>query len=254
MQPTRHPALTMSYDQVHGFTRQKTARKAPVEPSRTNNGFPSATRNAPHVRLAAPEDSEGIRAVYAPYLDTPITFEEAIPPAEEFRARMGGILATYPCLVAESNGVIVGYAYAHRQAEREAYGWNAELSVYLAHEACGFGLGGTLYRALIELVRAQGVKCAYALVTVPNAASERLHEAFGFQLMATQRNAGYTCGSWRDVAWYTLALSEFDADPPPVVPFPHLDPLVVRTAIEKANRELTMRSRSNNAPDTGIPQ
>ncbi|MEA5019924.1 MAG: N-acetyltransferase family protein [Gordonibacter sp.] len=225
-----------------------------MEPSKTNS-VPSSTPDASlRIRFATPEDADGIRAVYAPYLHTPITFEEELPSPEAFRARIADIVSFYPCLVAEHNSRIIGYAYAHRQAEREAYGWNAELSVYLSTAAHGHGLGSLLYRTLIELVRMQGVKCAYALVTIPNAASERLHETLGFHLMGTQRNAGYTCASWRDVAWYTLPLSSFDADPAPVVAFRTLGSPAVCAVVENTNREIASHfdSRSSSSSNSGL--
>lgn len=82
------------------------------------------------------------------------------------------------------------------------------------------------------------MKCAYARVTLPNAASERLHEAFGFQLMGIQRNAGYTCGAWRDVAWLSLPLAAFDPAPEAPVPFPALlcrDAAAVDGVLDRAN-------------------
>ena len=122
--------------------------------------------------------------------------------AEAFHERVAGVLAGYPYLMAEQDGCVVACCLTRtpRPSGRPTP-WNAELSVYLAPGAQGAGLGSALYGALIELVRLQGMKCAYARVTLPNAASERLHEAFGFRLMGIQRNAGYTCGAWRDVAW-----------------------------------------------------
>lgn len=187
------------------------------------------------IRLAALNDAPDILAVYAPYIDTPITFEEHVPTFEEFRKHIAILLDDYPYLVAERDGKIVGYAYAHAQAERAAYDWNAELSIYLTPESASHGLGSILYRALIDLLRAQGVKCAYARVTIPNAASERLHAAFGFELMGIQRNAGYTCEAWRDVAWYTLTLSALTANPAPRRAFPTVDAATVHAIIEQAN-------------------
>lgn len=190
------------------------------------------------IRLASAEDACNILAVYEPYIATPITFEETIPSPEEFRSRIAEICEGYPCLVAERDGGVLGFAYAHRQAERAAYGWNAELSVYLAPKSRGCGLGRALYATLIDLVREQGVKTAYALVTVPNAASERLHAAFGFKLMGVQQNAGYTCGAWRDVAWLVLPLANFETNPQPVIPFPVLaaqQPNLVQAILDRAN-------------------
>lgn len=171
------------------------------------------------VRLATRDDAEGMRAVYAPYVETPVTFDVAVPAPDEFAARMSDVMPAYPCLVLESDGRIVGFAYAHAQAERAAYRWNAELSVYLEQGATGGGWGRTLYDALLELVRKQGILSAYGLVTVPNEASERLHEALGFERLWVQPHAGWKDGSWRDVAWYVKELAPFDGLPRDPIPF-----------------------------------
>ena len=84
-----------------------------------------------NIRIATIEASGAIRSVYAPYIDTPVTFETALPTIEEFEGRVAGILPEYPYLVCEKDGRIIGYAYACRHRERAAYRWNAELSVYL---------------------------------------------------------------------------------------------------------------------------
>ena len=110
----------------------------------------------PVIRLATSADSDAILSIYAPYIDTSITFEEEVPAREAFQARTDGVLAAHPYLVAELDGTVVGYAYAHELRERGAYRWNSELSVYLSPTAQGHGLGAVLYRTLIELVRRAG--------------------------------------------------------------------------------------------------
>ena len=173
-----------------------------------------------HIRLASADDADGIRAVYAPFVDTPVTFEEEAPSREAYRERIVRICEKYPCLVAEENERIVGFAYAHELRERIAFQWNAELSVYLAPAAQGQGVGSRLYAALIELLRLMGIKAVYGVVTSPNPASERLHRAFGFALMGVQPHAGFTCGAWHDVAWYVREIAPFEDEPAPPAPFP----------------------------------
>ena len=134
-----------------------------------------------NIRFATTADTGGCLAVYAEYMDTVITFETALPSHEEFAGRIRSYGAVYPWLVAEEDGVILGYAYAHRAQERAAYDWNAELSVYLARRAAGRGLGTKLYGALLALLQKQGVRNVYGIVTLPNPASEALHRAFGFR-------------------------------------------------------------------------
>ena len=172
------------------------------------------------IRLASADDADGIRAVYAPFVSTPVTFEEEVPSREAYRKRIESICEKYPCLVAEEGGRIVGFAYAHELRERIAFQWNAELSVYLAPAAQGRGAGSRLYAALIELLRLTGIKAVYGVVTSPNPASERLHSAFGFALMGVQPHAGFTCGAWHDVAWYVREIAPFEDAPAPPAPFP----------------------------------
>ena len=194
-----------------------------------------------HIRLASADDADGIRTVYAPFVDTPVTFEEEVPSCEAYRERIAEICEKYPCLVAEEDGRVVGFAYAHELRERIAFQWNAELSVYLAPAAQGQGVGSRLYATLIELLRLMGIKAAYGVVTSPNPASERLHRAFGFALMGTQPHAGFTCGAWHDVAWYVREIAPFEDEPAPPAPFPSYasaHPEQVSEVIARANESL----------------
>lgn len=194
-----------------------------------------------HIRLASADDAGGIRAVYAPFVDTPVTFEEEVPSCETYRERIAEICEKYPCLVAEEGGRVVGFAYAHELRERIAFQWNAELSVYLAPAAQGQGVGSRLYAALIELLRLTGIKAVYGVVTSPNPASERLHRAFGFALMGTQPHAGFTCGAWHNVAWYVREIAPFEDAPAPPAPFPSYasaHPDQVSEVIARANERL----------------
>lgn len=196
-----------------------------------------------HIRLASADDADGIRAVYAPFVDTPVTFEEEVPSCETYRERIVRICEKYPCLVAEEGGRIIGFAYAHELRERIAFQWNAELSVYLAPAAQGQGVGSRLYAALIELLRLTGIKAVYGVVTSPNAASERLHSAFGFALMGVQPHAGFTCGAWHDVSWYVREIAPFEDAPAPPVPFPlfaSAHPDQVSEVIAQANERLRL--------------
>ena len=222
-------------------TRSRLSRR--VRPPHAKG--PSVETSPIRIRLAQDDDAAAALAVYAPYLATPVTFEDEGPSLEEFRARVEGIRALYPFLVAERAERVVGFAYAHRQAERAAYGWNVELSVYLAAGETGAGIGRALYEALLDLVRAQGAKAAYALVTVPNEASERLHAALGFERIGLQPKAGWKAGAWHDVAWLRKQLAPCEGAPEPLVAFPELAaarPEAVREALDRANDRLATRA------------
>ena len=170
------------------------------------------------IRFAGLSDCAAVRAIYAAYIDTPITFECTLPSESAFADRMAGIMRDYPYLVAEEADKIAAYAYAHRQMEREAYQWNAELSVYVAPAYTSQGIGRALYTALIGLLRLQGVRTVYGGVTVPNDKSERLHKSLGFQALGTYHRTGFKNGCWHDVTWFEKAIAAHDSDPVPYVP------------------------------------
>ena len=74
------------------------------------------------LRFAAPEDVSALLSIYERYISTPITFEYTLPSLEEFARRVASVQTFYPYLVAEENGELLGYAYAHRVAERPTAG------------------------------------------------------------------------------------------------------------------------------------
>ena len=168
------------------------------------------------IRIATEDDAAEALAVYSRYIGTPITFEYELPSVGEFARRIRSTLAEYPYLVYTEEERVRGYAYAHRLAEREAYRWGAELSVYLDRNHTSRGLGKRLYRMLMEILIRQGVRTAYARVTLPNAGSRALHESLGFREVGICRNAGYKRGTWHDVMWYEKQLAPYDENPAPL--------------------------------------
>ncbi len=183
------------------------------------------------LRFAAPEDVSALLSIYERYISTPITFEYTLPSLEEFARRVASVQTFYPYLVAEENGELLGYAYAHRIAERAAYRWGAELSIYLRPDAVCRGLGKQLYQSLIALLRLQGVRTVYGLVASPNPASEGLHRSLGFHRMGVQRNAGYKNGRWVDLIWFEQSIAPYVHQPGPVLPVGQLAPKDIETAL-----------------------
>ena len=185
---------------------------------------------APAIRLATAADAAAIAAIYAVYVrDTVITFEVDPPPdAAEFGRRLAAVGQRYPWLVAEAQGRVLGYAYAGEYRVRAAYRWNVETTVYLDPAAQRQGLGRRLYAALFALLRLQGFYNAYGIITLPNAASVGLHEHMGFVPIGVYKDVGYKHGAWHDVGWWGLRLQPLPPQPGEPVPFPALDPAVVR--------------------------
>ncbi len=165
------------------------------------------------IRLVCKKDCSEILNIYSQYIDTKITFEYTLPSIEEFEQRISEITKFYPYLVCEENGKIIGYAYAHRQAQRIAYQWNAELSVYIDKNYTSKGIGKTLYNILIKILRLQKIKTVYGCVTIPNEKSEKLHFSLGFKEAGIHRNTGFKNGKWHDVKWFEKQIAPYDTTP-----------------------------------------
>lgn len=188
------------------------------------------------IRSATEADSAALLHIYAQYMETPVTFEYELPTPQAFARRIAGIRSEYPYLVCEEQGRVIGYAYAHRQMERAAYQWNAELSVYLDKDHTGRGLGKALYTLLIEILKQQNVKTVYGGVTVPNQKSENLHAALGFRRLGTYHRTGYKCGAWHDVAWFEKQIAPYEADPAPFRPVCEIDSAVLNALMQTQGR------------------
>lgn len=162
------------------------------------------------IRFAEPErDAARILEIYRPYIEkTAITFEKDVPDVTTFRDRVREIAAVYPYLLLEADGKTVGYAYAHRQAERAAFDWNAELSIYMEESWQGKGAGRPLYALLIKLLTMQGYVNLYAVITGSNAWSIAMHEHMGFHRIALHERTGFKFGAWHDTVWMHLRVFE----------------------------------------------
>jgi len=170
------------------------------------------------LRLASAADGAAVREVYRPYVETTaISFETAVPTAAEMGRGIRDTLPTYPWLVAERGGRVVGYAYGGRYMERAAYDWTVATSVYCAVDALGQGVGSRLYGGLFSILEAQGFVTAVAGIALPNPASEAIHARFGFRPIGVYPAVGFKDGAWHDVLWLSRPVGPA---PPPAHPPP----------------------------------
>lgn len=166
------------------------------------------------IRLASEADAAEIAAIYAPFCrETPVSFETEAPTVDEMQRRIAKRLKSYPWLVCEDDGNVLGYAYASQHRERAAYRWSVDVSVYIREGHRGSGLGRALYTSLLAVLRLQGFHSALAGATLPNPRSIALHEGMGFEPVGTYRNIGFKCGKWHDVRWWQLTLRDAEGDP-----------------------------------------
>ncbi|NPV93526.1 MAG: N-acetyltransferase [Firmicutes bacterium] len=167
------------------------------------------------IRLAAPSDAAGILDIYAPFiLNTAVTFELEVPTVQEMAQRIENTLARYPWVVWEVDRKVAGYAYASTYNERAAYQWSVVSSVYVDQSCRKQGGATRLYSALRDFLRLQGFHRVYAIIALPNQASERFHQGFGFEAVGTFHRAGFKLGQWHDVGWYELSIDHGGLESP----------------------------------------
>jgi L-amino acid N-acyltransferase YncA len=171
--------------------------------------------SVPRIRLARPTDAGGVHAIYAPVVrDTAISFEYEEPSVAEMARRISGVLSSgYPWIVSDDAGEIAGYAYASSFRTRRAYDWTTEVSVYVHPDHHRRGLGRALYAKLFEILTLQGYRSAYGVATAPNAGSEGLHRAMGFELVGRFPRVGFKFDRWHDVICWHRALGPEDDRP-----------------------------------------
>lgn len=166
------------------------------------------------IRRVHIDDADQLLDIYRPYVEqTAFTFETTAPTVEQFAGRIRTNTEKYPWLVAEDKGRVIGYAYAGKHREREAYQWCVESSVYVLESYHGKGLAKQLYEPLFDILRDCGYINVYAGITMPNPKSFSFHAKMGFEHVGVYKNIGYKLGRWHDVGWMVKVLREHGEKP-----------------------------------------
>src|SRR5690349_5862134 len=132
-----------------------------------------------HIRLARCSDVPAILEISNwAAINTPANFAVEPESIDQWTSSFDDTHRMYPWLVAENSGDIIGWAKASPHRGRCAYAWTAEVSVYVRNDHHGRGIGKALYAQLIPALKRQGYITLIAGITVPNPASQRLHESF----------------------------------------------------------------------------
>ena len=128
-----------------------------------------------HLRSASAADAVACARIYAPYVTgSSITFEVEPPgsgpnrgtESQSPRRAMNGWSLN-------GDGAVVGYAYGHRFAERAAYDWSCETSIYLSRAVHRQGVGRALYEQLLGALATRGYRRAFAGDNAPKRLKHR---------------------------------------------------------------------------------
>lgn len=150
-------------------------------------------------------------ALYNHYVEhTSVTFDIEPWTVERRAEWCAGFAATGPhrLLVAEEEGSIVGMAWSGPWRSRPAYATSVETSVYCLDGETGRGVGTALYMELLHLLEAEPLRRAFAVITLPNEVSERLHRRLGYSQVGVLPEAGRKFGRYWDVSIWQRALGE----------------------------------------------
>jgi L-amino acid N-acyltransferase YncA len=153
-------------------------------------------------------DAEQICEIYNHFIATStITFEETPVAASEMANRIRDIQSiSLPWLVAVDGNKLLGYAYAQKWKVRAAYKFSVEVTIYIRPGLERTGCGSRLYGRLFEALKTQGVHAVIGGVALPNDASLRLHQKFGFEKVAHFKEVGFKFGRWVDVTYWQIVL------------------------------------------------
>ena len=142
-----------------------------------------------------PEDWPQVRAIYQEGIATGhATFETSAPDWEHWDA---GHLPNCR-LVARRKQKIWGWAALSAVSRRQVYAGVAEVSIYVAAETRGQGLGNRLIAELIAASEASGIWTLQSSTFPENQASVAPHLKYGFREVGRRERVAKLHGHWRD--------------------------------------------------------
>ncbi len=159
------------------------------------------------IRLVNESDLERICKIYNEYVqNTAFTFECDKVSVPEMKSRVTKISRAHSYLVYEQDNQIAGYAYLDQYRHRCAYNHVAESSIYIDSKFQGQGIGEKLYRQLLYSAQGSSISEIIAVIALPNAVSERLHEKLEFRKVGILHRMGFKFGKYIDTAYWQKSL------------------------------------------------
>jgi L-amino acid N-acyltransferase YncA len=159
------------------------------------------------IRTVEIKDIQEVCSIYNYYIvNSTITFEEEPISVDEMKKRIFDVTPSYPWLIYEDQGIVLGYAYASRWKARAAYKHSVELSIYMSKDNVGKGFGKKLYEALLAELGKIDVHAVIGGMSLPNEQSKKLHESLGFKKIAEFKEIGYKFNKWIDVGYWELII------------------------------------------------
>lgn len=159
------------------------------------------------IRRANLADVEAITGIYnEAILTTTATFDTEPKSVDERTQWLQSHDERHPVLVAEAEGLVVGWASLTRWSERKAYDETAETSFYVQASHRGRGIGRKLKSAIIKEARRLRFHTLIARIAEGSQESIHLNESAGFVHVGTLKEVGRKFGRLLDVHIMQLVL------------------------------------------------
>ena len=143
-----------------------------------------------------PEDWPAVRRIYEQGIATGnATFETEAP---DWAAWDESHLPDQR-MVARMDGEVMGWVALAPVSRRPVYRGVAEVSVYVAEEARGKGIGRALLSGIVESSERAGIWTLQTGIFPENESSLGLHRSLGFRPVGVRERIGRQRGVWRDV-------------------------------------------------------
>lgn len=150
--------------------------------------------SAVRIRSLTAEDWPAVSSIYQEGIGTGLaTFETATPTWADWDKRhlpRARFVAASEC--------VIGWAALTPVSSRPVYGGVAEISVYVAGDWRGKGVGRELLEALITESENHHIWTLQASIFPENEASMKLHQRAGFRVVGTRERIAQLNGAWRD--------------------------------------------------------
>ena len=156
------------------------------------------------IREAQTGDVAAITALYNATIPTTTTaWTETLQSAEERQEWFEHQQSEgFPVLIAEADGVVVGYAaYEHFRGAGKwpGYRFTVEHSVHVHEAHWGTGVGRSLIEQLVDHACAAGLHVMVAAIDGANSGSIEFHRRLGFVEVARMPETGHKFGRWLDL-------------------------------------------------------
>ncbi len=159
------------------------------------------------IRKGTFDDAAGIADIFNHYIESSTAiFSNRLRSADDIREQLTPVVGHYPFYIAEEDGVITGYCYAHAFHPDPVYSATWEITIYLHHNYTGRGTGRRLLESVISEARIMGAHTLVSCITDGNEACERLHKGAGFERVGVIRDAGYKFGLYLNDVFYQKIL------------------------------------------------